>query len=586
VNKCSAKLNSKFQALVNRKVKLINACVTTVTKCMVLPTQAEQDACIATKATAMKKPCSTQALNPSDPLSKLGKALLAFKTAIDGACQPSDQGGAPTHSTFAELVHAVPGSSPNANLIRGGLAAHQIQCARFGFTDATTAWNGATGLRDCLAREAGDQADHDIQASNGRAFAALQRVNMAALSDPVPIGNISLKADIDFRVTLNGGTVAQSAIEVTGFSSDFIAKAGGLDANGIAAFTIDPGDAHYTSTTANSPIDAGVSRICLTQASQAFGVLCCNPAGCTGVLGSPNYTFDIEHDSSGNNTGTGYLGTGVGTPDPDCTRSATYTFGTRSFTVSPCLEGPPRPGACNSANLGSVNSFAHFPKCVGGPRNGQPCNPAQPLADECGAAATACQSRGFYGNVTLAQPPCNSVPVLTRTAGTWDNGGAGLATVLRFDAHGEKDTGGTLIDSVNYGAGCANTAGDGKPDCWGCDATPCTEDDPPPYYTTTLPFFLTTGTASTTIFDANMEQSSTCPTFPGKISSQQVGFAQTAYCQSDPSVGSVPVNGCANLSQNNPNGYEMVATFGSLDSTVYGDGAVSMRLRLRDPLAP
>ncbi len=583
LNTCTTSLNSQFQTLVTAKVKLINACATAVARCMLQTTQALQDSCIAAQATAARKPCNADHLDPMSATSNLGKALAKFKTKLDAACQPSDQGGAATHPTFDELVHSVPGSSPNADLANGGLAAHEIRCVQFGFPDATTTWNGTTGLRDCLARAAGDQADQDIHASNSRAFAALQRVGMATISDPVPIGDVNMKADIDFRVTFNGGTPSASAFELVGFSSTFTAKVSGLDTNGIAQFTVNPSDAQYTSSTIGSPSDASLSRVCLTQVSPLTGSLCCNPAGCSSLLGSPNYTLNLEHDSSGNNAE--FPGTGVGSTDPSCTRSATYVFGGQTFTVLPCVEGPSRAAACNGADIGTANPFAHFPKCVGGARDKQPCDPSQALAGQC-PGGTACQSLGSYGFLPLTAPPCNSVPVLTRTAGTWDNGGLGGETILRLDSRLEKDSAGALIDSIDYGAGCANKAGDGYPDSSGCDAIPCTADDPPAQNTGTIPFLLTTGTASTTIFDANMEPTSWCPANPGTIASQQVGFNQTQFCQSDPSAGSVPVNGCANLSQNNPSGYELVGTFGSLDTSLFGDGAISMRLRLRDPLAP
>jgi hypothetical protein len=158
-----------------------------------------------------------------------------------------------------------------------------------------------------------------------------------------------------------------------------------------------------------------------------------------------------------------------------------------------------------------------------------------------------------------------------------------MATVLRGRLH--TVAGPAFVDVTNYPAGCNNLTGDSKPDSYGCNGIPCDDDDLPTV-TYTVPYLLTTGTASTTIFDANMTASSACPTFAGKISTQNVGFVPTAFCQSDPSVGVVPANACARLSQNNASGYTLVGTYAILDNPAFADGVVSMKLTLVDPLAP
>src|SRR5262249_43513457 len=157
-----------------------------------------------------------------------------------------------------------------------------------------------------------------------------------------------------------------------------------------------------------------------------------------------------------------------------------------------------RPNACNALNLATGNPFSHHPKCVGGGRNGQPRDPAGVLATEC-PGGTACQAQAA-GGAPLAPPPCNSVPLLSRSC-TRDNGEAGMAVLLKGNVHVIAGPG--FADIVNYPAGCSNSAGDSKPDSYGCNGIPCDDDDvvAGSYL---VPYLLTTGTASTTIFDANM----------------------------------------------------------------------------------
>src|SRR5690349_8815486 len=77
LNACTTKLNTAVRRLVNGKVNLLNKCVSAVVICNAT---ADPDTCIATKATAAGKPCAPDVLDPTNPVTKLGKAIQGFQT--------------------------------------------------------------------------------------------------------------------------------------------------------------------------------------------------------------------------------------------------------------------------------------------------------------------------------------------------------------------------------------------------------------------------------------------------------------------------------------------------------------------------
>lgn len=657
LNKCSTTLSKSFQKMVNGKVKLFSKCVDRVAKCSEGADDTAVDACIAAKASVAGGPCSSAVLDPANPATKLGRVIQSFKDKVDGKCKPSDQGGNAGNPAFAELTNATIGASQNSNFATGGLRALQIECDRLGFVAALTSWTGATGLRDCLARLAGKAADEQVSNSNKRAFAALNRTGMAALSDPVPLGSATVNSNVEFRLNVGGlgfditGFTGTSKINVTGLSPEEVKAVTGLTTSGAAVVTINAEDTHYTPADL-TVFGGGTAKICLAQSGRAIGVICCNPADCTAALGSPDYTLNQDHESSGNNAG--WAVGEVGAADATCSQAGTIQIAGLTVPISvPCSEGAARDAACNAGSLGSSNRAGHYPRCTEGINARKACaapggtdaltcqgactgtglcgasscatsddvacktgtcsvivppipcsvteqcpvpsvcsvsNPcvgaeacavtADCSSGTCTANSGACRNRAACSTCPTfpSAPPCNSALKFTHGVGTFSNGDVVLATKMEFLVHTTSGVG--FTDVVNYPAGCSNSAGDTKPDTYGCDGLPCTSDDTNQATKATVPFLLTTGSASTTIFDSNAIPSSLCPTYSGKIVSQNVGNTFT-NCAGTPSAGVVPANACTNLSQNKGTGYELVATFPLLDNPAFGDGAISMRLKLQ-----
>jgi len=65
------------------------------------------------------------------------------------------------------------------------------------------------------------------------------------------------------------------------------------------------------------------------------------------------------------------------------------------------------------------------------------------------------------------------------------------------------------------------------------------------------------------------------------VLTQEVGSPNLGNCAYNFANGAVPVNGCANLSQNTATGYKLTATFPLFDSPATGDTGLTMRLTLQ-----
>ena len=312
--------------------------------------------------------------------------------------------------------------------------------------------------------------------------------------------------------------------------------------------------------------------VCIKQPVGGQGKVCCMPGGCA-ALGPKDYTESVDHDSSGLNTAFGFVPGAVDpVPDPGCSHVAANSIaGLPAVATLPCREAQAGPGACNTSTIGSANPNAHAPRCAGGSRNGKFCNPTLPLASECpGGVSCASRSPAFPG-ASLANP-CNSATYLTPAGAGFSDGDMVIATSIQFTLHE------VTIDNIINATGVAGM--DGIPDGFGVDGIPCTSDDTtPPQKAAQLA--LTTGTASATVFDANMVPSAACPANPGIITSSDAGSPPPAPCAGAPSVGVRPASACANLSLGIATGYEIVGAFPALDGSTTGDTATSLREQLQ-----
>ena len=254
-------------------------------------------------------------------------------------------------------------------------------------------WDTDSGLRNCLARLAGQAADEQLANSNKRAFAALLRTGVADLADPLPVGEVILAADVEFRLVFGNLDFSASSLDLTGITSQFSAFYGGLDEDAVAGFIIRAADSSFTAidlpTTNPFTGNPITLKLCFRQVGEARGRLCCNPTGCTTALGSPDYTLDQDHDSSGlNSRPTG----NVTVADPSCTETVTNQLAGISAGASvPCPEDVPRLGACNAERIGQTNPKAHHPLCEEGVNVGEACTPAGGV-DEAGCPGVCSDS--------------------------------------------------------------------------------------------------------------------------------------------------------------------------------------------------
>jgi len=343
-------------------------------------------------------------------------------------------------------------------------------------------------------------------------------------------------------------------VPLFGIGTSFVLDVGALDANSVATVTVPAASASFSSVFI--PIAGGIT-VCVEQPNDGEGRLCCDPLGCAS-LGTPNYSVNQDHDSSGNNTAFFLLPGEVGPPDPTCVNSVLNTISTLPpSNSSPCLEDKARSGACNNTALGDKNPNSHAPRCLGGGRNGQFCDPLAPIdcpgAGGCPGGGGCCSQSPAVGPILT--PPCNSASVVVPAAGAFADGNLVLGTSIQFTLHSH------VLDAINYQGTCpvgTNCAGDGNPDGWGPDGVACSIDDTtPPGDPANLA--LTVGTTSATVFDANL-----IPT----------GFG--GVVTTGPVAGASPL-GCVNLSVSVTSGYVMAAAFPGLDNSQLGDTATSIQ---------
>lgn len=342
---------------------------------------------------------------------------------------------------------------------------------------------------------------------------------------------------------------ALSSVPLTGTSTQFILDVGALNAGGEANISI---AAAYSSFGSWFTPSAGGLTLCVTQAGDGAGRLCCNAAGCPG-LGDKSFGVNQDHDSSGTNSAQGFLAGEVGPADQTCTAAVTNIVSTLPANVATaCHEREARAGACNADALLSGNPNSHAPRCSGGVRDGRFCDPAVSLAVECpGGSFCASQSPALPG-VPLPGAPCNGPATVVATPAPFADGDMVLSMPLQLTVHRHSN------DSIDYGAGCANLAGDGKPDGFGCDGIACTADDmTPPNDPVNVVW--TTGATSATVFDANM-----VPTGSG-------GSLATGAL-----TGVVPASACSRLGSGDTTGYTLVGAFPMLDDASLGDIAFAL----------
>jgi len=552
INACAKAVEKNTNKFTSKANGLLTACTQAAQKCLE-KALVDQPACIAALNVVGAK-CSPDKLDPNNPLSKLGKAYGKLQTGIDKKCDPAIVND-PAKLTLTELLTVDLSSVPNSLRRQGNQA---LQYAFVGGPCGTilTYPQWAQCLYWWQWRL--------IITSRPRFwwwnwwwwhFFGYHLTIPFPSGPGLPILGVPIGQHVVAGSTNATLTTYLGPIPLFGIGTNFTLDIGSVDPlTGAADITVDSTSASFSSVFI--PIAGGIT-VCVDQPTDGQGKLCCAAAGCP-ALGSPNYSVNQDHDSSGNNAPFFLFPGAVGPPDPACTASASNSVATLpATTTTACLEDKARSGACNNTALGDKNPNSHAPRCLGGGRNGQFCDPLTPVdcpgAGGCPGGGGCCSQSPAVGPILA--PPCNGPATLIPAAGAFADGNMALSTSIQFTLHSH------VLDAINYQGTCpvgTNCAGDGIPDGWGADGVACTGDDTtPPGDAATLA--LTVGVTSSSVFNTNLIPSG----FGGVITTGAV-------------VGATPANACLLLSSSVTAGYNLAGAFPGLDNSQLGDTVTSI----------
>jgi hypothetical protein len=311
----------------------------------------------------------------------------------------------------------------------------------------------------------------------------------------------------------------------------------------------------------------GVATICARPKSDGRGILCCNPQGCgfNYYLGSPSYTLDANHDSSGNRPG--FFFENGRALDPNCSENHGVVIGGVCVTSS---GGPASVRCGKDADCDPQN--AEY--CLGPARSDRSIACREDLDCNAFNIGLATQGQNPHSHYALLPHVCNSTSNLFPGTDAFGPGDMVVAYPLEVIMHTPASQGGNGgLDDVKDNV-TGNPVPDGIPDGYGPDGLPCTDDDT----TQPLPVLqqaLTTHVAHAIIYNANMNANT--------LSLPNLVLAGEDPSGQRPPQGAVPAGACTQLTLGDATGYRLMSSTPAFDGQYFGDAVVVLQY---DGLAP